>query len=118
MKPNDNCFFAVKHIQVLGHSVSARGLSSLESKAHAIVHASAPVDCKTSHSFLGLVVYYSNFNLRYVDVVEPLRYMSSHFYFQQYQRSTSCKPWPSTLYEKLAIVFTTDAPNIGLVAVF
>uniref|UniRef100_A0A224YP72 RNA-directed DNA polymerase n=1 Tax=Rhipicephalus zambeziensis TaxID=60191 RepID=A0A224YP72_9ACAR len=129
MKLNDKCVFAVQQIQFLGHNVSARGLSPLESKVHAIVNAPAPADCKSLHSFLGLAGYYSKFIPHYADVVEPLRSMlrkgqtfnwsnEANSAFNIIKEVLAANPVIQLFDEKLPIVITTDASNIGLGAVF
>ncbi|MDT9150835.1 reverse transcriptase domain-containing protein, partial [Escherichia coli] len=46
MKLNDKCLFSAKELDFLGHRISAEGISPLESKVKAIVHAPAPTDIK------------------------------------------------------------------------
>ena len=56
----------------LGHTISAEGLRTADSKVEAIVRAPAPKNVTELHSFLGLVNYCAKFRPNLATVLSPL----------------------------------------------
>ncbi|XP_077538135.1 uncharacterized protein LOC144150167 [Haemaphysalis longicornis] len=128
MKLNDKCLFSVKELDFLGHKISAEGISPLESKVKAIVHAPAPTDIKSLQSFLGLAGYYAKFIKNYAEIVEPLRLMlrkgqtfcwsdDAQRSFDQLKACLTCSPVVKVFNPDLPVVVTTDASDVGIGAV-
>ena len=67
----EKCSFFKKHIQYLGHLISADGIQLLPEKLESIAKMPAPKNPKEVKQFLGLVGYYRKF------VPQILRYFES-----------------------------------------
>ena len=69
------CFFK-KHIQYLGHLISADGIQSLPEKLESITKMPAPRSPKEVKQFLGLVGYYRKFVPRFADISRVLTHLT------------------------------------------
>ena len=67
LKLEKSCFFK-KHIQYLGHLISAEGIQPLPVKLESIAKMPAPQKSKEVKQFLGLVGYYRKFVPRFADI--------------------------------------------------
>ena len=63
----EKCSFFKKHIQYLGHLISAEGIQPLPEKLESIAKMPAPKNPKEVKQFLGLVGYYRKFVPRFAD---------------------------------------------------
>ena len=68
----EQCCFFKKHIQYLGHLISAEGIQPLPEKLKSIAKMPAPKNPKEVKQFLGLVVYYRKFIPRFADISRVL----------------------------------------------
>ena len=68
------CFFKKKHIQYLGHLISADGIQP--EKLESIAKMPAPRNPKEVKQFLGLVGYYSRFVPRFADISRVLTHLT------------------------------------------
>ena len=59
-------------VEVLGHKVSAQGLSLLESKIESIKNWKSPSNLHELRSFLGAIGYYRDFIDKYARITAPL----------------------------------------------
>ena len=66
------CNFLKKNIQYLGHIVSGKGITPVPKKLESIQKMPLPKTLKEVKQFLGLIGYYRNFVLRFLDVAWPL----------------------------------------------
>ena len=57
----EKCAYLLPSVEYLGHTISAEGLRTADSKVEAIVNAPAPRNVAELRSFLGLVNYYAKF---------------------------------------------------------
>ena len=64
----EKCCFFKKHIQYLGHLISADGIQPLPEKLQSIAKMPAPKNPKEVKQFLGLVGYYRKFVPRFTDI--------------------------------------------------
>ena len=64
----EKCCFFKKHIQYLGHLISADGIQPLPEKLESIAKMPAPKNPKEVKQFLGLVIYYRKFIPRFADI--------------------------------------------------
>ena len=64
----EKCCFFRKHIQYLGHLISADGIQPLPEKLESIAKMPAPRNPKEVKQFLGLVGYYRKFVPRFADI--------------------------------------------------
>ena len=62
----EKCSFFKRHIQYLGHLISADGIQPLPEKLESIAKMPAPKNPKEVKQFLGLVGYYRKFVPRFV----------------------------------------------------
>ena len=73
MKLNlEKCKFSQKEIQLLGHTLSERGIQAGD-KHKAITEASAPTDAKSLRSLLGLAGYFSKYIPNMTNILDPMR---------------------------------------------
>ena len=75
LKLEKYCFFK-KHIQYLGHLISADGIQPLPEKLESIAKMPAPRNPKEVKQFLGLVGYYRKFVPRFADISRVLTYLT------------------------------------------
>ena len=68
----EKCCFFRKHIQYLGHLISADGIQPLPEKLESIAKMPAPRNPKEVKQFLGLVGYYRKFIPRFADILRVL----------------------------------------------
>ena len=68
----EKCSFMQPEVEVLGHKVSSKGLSPLDSKIEAIKKWKAPTDIHELRSFLGAIGYYRTFIDKYAQTTAPL----------------------------------------------
>ena len=68
----EKCSFMQSEVEVLGHKVSDKGLSPLDSKIEAIKKWIAPTDLHELRSFLGAIGYYRTFIDKYAQITAPL----------------------------------------------
>ena len=71
LKLEKNSFFK-KHIQYLGHLISAEGIQPLPEKLKSITKMPVPKNPKEVKQFLGLVGYYRKFVPRFADILRVL----------------------------------------------
>ena len=71
LKPT-KCHIGLKQIKLLGHMVSADGISSDPEKVDAIRHLPTPTNIKQVRCFLGMTGYYRDLIPHYADLAEPL----------------------------------------------
>ena len=64
----EKCCFFKKHIQYVGHLISADGIQPLPEKLESITKMPAPRNPKEVKQFLGLVGYYRKFVPRFADI--------------------------------------------------
>ena len=72
----EKCCFFKKHIQYLGHLISAEGIQPLPEKLESIAKMPAPRTPKEVKQFLGLVGYYRKFVPRFVDISRVLTHLT------------------------------------------
>ena len=72
----EKCCFFKKHIQYLGHLISAEGIEPLPEKLESIAKMPAPKNPKEVKQFLGLVGYYRKFVPRFVDISWVLTHLT------------------------------------------
>ena len=68
----DKCKFMVRQGKILGHIVSANGISTDEEKIKVIVELPRPIHAKGVQIFMGHCGYYRRFIYMYADVARPL----------------------------------------------
>ena len=71
----EKCCFFKKHIQYLGHLISAEGIQPLPEKLESIAKMPAPKNPKEVKQFLGLVGYYRKFIPRFADISRVLTHL-------------------------------------------
>ena len=72
----EKCCFFKRHIQYLGHLISADGIQPLPEKLESIAKMPAPKNPKEVKQFLGLVGYYRKFVLRFADISQVLTHLT------------------------------------------
>ena len=72
----EKCCFFKKHIQYLGHLISADGIQPLPEKLESIAKMPAPRNPKEVKQFLGLVGYYRKFVPRFEDISRVLTHLT------------------------------------------
>ena len=72
----EKCCFFKKHIQYLGHLISADGIQPLPEKLESITKMPAPRNPKEVKQFLGLVGYYRKFVPRFADISRVLTHLT------------------------------------------
>ena len=72
----EKCCFFKKHIQYLGHLISADGIQPLPEKLESIAKMPAPKNPKEVKQFLGLVGYYGKFIPRFADISWVLTHLT------------------------------------------
>ena len=72
----EKCCFFKKHIQYLGHLISADGIQPLPEKLESIAKMPAPRNPKEVKQFLGLVGYYRKFVPRFADISRVLTHLT------------------------------------------
>ena len=72
----EKCCFFKRHIQYLGHLISADGIKPLPEKLESIAKMQAPKNPKEVKQFLGLVGYYRKFVLRFADISRVLTHLT------------------------------------------
>jgi len=68
----EKCEIGKKEVRVLGHVISAEGISPQNDKIKAIQELAPPTTVKQVRSFLGMVGYYRPMIPRFADCAEPL----------------------------------------------
>ena len=68
----EKCNFFKKHIQYLGHLISAAGIQPLPDKLDSIKNMPTPKNSKEIKQFLGLIGYYRKFIPRFSDLARPM----------------------------------------------
>ena len=74
----EKCCFFKKHIQYLGHLISADGIQPLPEKLESIAKMPAPRNPKEVKQFLGLVGYYRKFIPRFADISRVLTHLTKN----------------------------------------
>ena len=74
----EKCCFFKKHIQYLGHLISADGIQPLPEKLESIAKMPAPKNPKEVKQFLGLVGYYRKFVPRFTDISRVLTHLTKY----------------------------------------
>ena len=72
----EKCCFFKKHIQYLGHLISADSIQPLPEKLESIAKMPAPKNPKEVKQFLGLVSYYRKFIPRFADISRVLTHLT------------------------------------------
>ena len=72
----EKCCFFKKHIQYLGHLISADGIQPLPEKLESIAKMPAPKNPKEVKQFLGLIGYYRKFVPRFADISRVLTHLT------------------------------------------
>ena len=72
----EKCCFFKKHIQYLGHLISAEGIQPLPEKLESIAKMPAPKNPKEVKQFFGLVGYYRKFVPRFADISRVLTHLT------------------------------------------
>ena len=72
----EKCCFFKKHIQYLGHLISAEGIQPIPGKLESIVKMAAPRNPKEVKQFLRLVGYYRKFVARFADILRVLTHLT------------------------------------------
>ena len=72
----EKCCFFKKHIQYLGHLISAEGIQPLPKKLESIAKMPAPKTPKEVKQFLGLVGYYRKFVPRFAAISRVLTHLT------------------------------------------
>ena len=72
----EKCCFFKKHIQYLGHLISADGIQPLPEKLESIAKMPAPKNPKEVKQFLGLVGYYRKIVPRFADISRVLTHLT------------------------------------------
>ena len=72
----EKCSFFKRHIQYLGHLISADGIQPLLEKLESIAKMPAPRNPKEVKQFLGLVGYYRKFVPRFTDISRVLTHLT------------------------------------------
>ena len=72
----EKCCFFKKHIEYLGHLISADGIQPLPEKLESIAKMPAPRNPKEVKQFLGLVGYYRKFVPRFTDISRVLTHLT------------------------------------------
>ena len=72
----EKCCFFKKHIQYLGHLISADGIQPLPEKLESIAKMPAPKNPKEVKQFLELVGYYRKFVPRFTDISRVLTHLT------------------------------------------
>ena len=72
----EKCCFFKKHIQYLGHLISADGIQTLPEKLESIAKMPAPKNPKEVKQFLGLVGYYRKLVPRFADISRVLTHLT------------------------------------------
>ena len=72
----EKCCFFKKHIQYLGHLISAEGIQPLPEKLESIAKMPAPKNPREVKQFLGLVGYYRKFVSRFADISRVLTHLT------------------------------------------
>ena len=86
----NGCFFK-KHIQYLGHLLSAEGIQPLPEKLESIAKMPAPKNPKEVKQFLGLVDYYRKFIPRFADISRVLTHLTKkHIEFKWTPECENC----------------------------
>ena len=118
------CAFFKKHIQYLGHVVSAEGFKPLPEKLESIRKMPAPKNQKEVKQFLGLIGYYRKFIPRFSDIAKPLTMLTRHD--QEFRWTDRCQKafelmkgmmmkYPILRYPDTSKSYTlfTDASKLG-----
>ena len=72
----EKCWFFKKHIEFLGHLISAEGIQPLPEKLESIAKMPAPKTPKEVKQFLGLIGYYIKFVPRFTDISRVLTHLT------------------------------------------
>ena len=72
----EKCSFFKKHIQYLGHLISADGIQPLPEKLESIAKMPTPKTPKEVKHFFGLVGYYRKFVPRFTDILRVLAHLT------------------------------------------
>ena len=72
----EKCCFFKKHIQYLGHLISADGIQPIPEKIESIAKMPTPKNPKEVKQFLGLVGYYRKFVPRFADISRVLTHLT------------------------------------------
>ena len=72
----EKCCFFKKHIQYLGHLISAEGIQPLPEKLERIAKMPAPKYPKEVKQFLGVVGYYRKFISRFADISRVITHLT------------------------------------------
>lgn len=75
LKPNE-CHFARKEVQYLGHILTPDGVKPNGDLVNAVSNFPVPTDVKGVRRFLGMTSYYHKFVLLFSKIAEPLNYLT------------------------------------------
>ena len=76
----EKCCFFKKHIQYLGHLISADGIQPLPENLKSIAKMPVPRNPKEVKQFLGLVGYYRKFIPRFADISRVLTHLTKNMW--------------------------------------
>ena len=86
----EKCCFFKKHIQYLGHLISAEGIQPLPEKSESIAKMPAPKNPKEVKQFLGLVGYYQKFVPRFANISRVLTHLTKDIEFKWTPECENC----------------------------
>ena len=85
----EKCCFFKKHIQYMGHLISAKRIQPLPEKLQSIAKIPAPKNPKEVKQFLGVVGYYRKFVPRFADISRVLTHLTKKDV--EFKWSTECE---------------------------
>ena len=68
----DECVFAAREVDFLGHRIESQGVRRFETKVSAICNFPKPTTVKDLHKFLGTINFYRRFILNAGGILQPL----------------------------------------------
>ena len=68
----EKCHFFKEEVELLGHKLSTKGISPIDSKVNVIMNWLPPKNIKQLRSFLGAIGYYRKFIYNFAQIAKPL----------------------------------------------
>ena len=68
----EKCHFFKEEVELLGHKLSTKGISPIDSKVNVIMNWIPPKNIKQLRSFLGAIGYYRKFIYNFAQIAKPL----------------------------------------------
>lgn len=103
------CKFFASSVEFLGHTVSAKGITPLESKITAISNAPKPTTLKSLQRFLGMLNFYRRFMPNLAQVIAPLHDLDEQFNWNKHC-DKAFQDAKDLLKQHVTIAFPIDAP--------